>query len=290
MFRKTHGKRRFPPGTFIPTGARVLAILHLCIAFSVICYTLGTPFLEEVFQVRELQALYRSIGEDPHFHSLSSSERENFTGRYEQLLAHGSRSFDRKMAEAASLLLLGLPPFKMAWLILSIAVPLLLLKKVEGARTALWLIPLVTVFYCLDNLLFLPEKPPLQELQLFPTEKYLTEKYCKIPLSPEIAKQREELSEAWSRYLAKEWAEESPSGDPALYMQQAAKGRFAFNRARLEAKERDRSLLTHKEWRLPSFQLALFLIWNFFFSIAFFMQDRRCRAGTKKPMLQSALE
>ena len=61
MFKKPKKKRHFPPGTFIPTRARVLAILQLCIAFSVICYNMGTPFLGEVFDVREQQSLYQSI-------------------------------------------------------------------------------------------------------------------------------------------------------------------------------------------------------------------------------------
>lgn len=276
MFRKKRQKPHFPPGTFIPTRLRVLAIIQLCLAFSIICYNLGTPFLGEVFEVKELQALYRSIVESPLFAELDGIIQRKFIELYRAHLAQGHSNFSQKILAGFTLLCLDMPPFKMAWLFFSVVIPLLLLKKVEGAARAVWLLPLVTLFYCLDNQYFYAERPAQQEQWLFPSEFYLTERYLKTPLSPVISKQLEELRAAWDRYLITEWANEVPVSESAAYRKQVEKGAFQFNLARFKAKQYDRTQLPRYEWRLSPFLLLLFLAWNLCFAVAFHRKLSPC--------------
>ncbi|MEM1282960.1 MAG: hypothetical protein AAGG81_05345 [Chlamydiota bacterium] len=261
MFKKPKKKRHFPPGTFIPTKARVLAILQLCIAFSVICYNLGAPFLGEVFEVREQQSLYQSIMNHHLFHELSATKQDEVIESYQELMAFGHRSFGVKLSEALRVFFMDMPPFKLAWVFLSVIVPIMLLKKVEGAKLAVWMIPLVTILYAIDSFLFYPSKPISNEQQLFPIEDYLVDHYLQKPLSPTINEQKKELKEAWDRYLVTEWAGESKEGKDLV-----SQGAFAFNMARLEAREEDQRVLPHYEWKQPFLKLFLYLSWNFYFA------------------------
>ncbi len=268
MFKKPKKTRHFPPGTFIPTRARVLAILQLCIAFSVICYNLGTPFLGEVFEVREQQSLYQSIMNNHLFHELNGLEQDTIMEGYQQLLAYGNRSFWQKMSEALRLFFADIPPFKLAWVFLSVIVPIMLLKKVEGAKLAVWLIPLVTVLYSIDSLMFYPEQPVLKEQQLFPSEEYLVDRYLDNPLSSSITGQQEELKQAWNRYLVVEWSDESPDNESQLYPNKVNLGAFAFNLARLEARKEDQGIVPLYEWKQSLFVLLLYMGWNIYFAFS----------------------
>jgi hypothetical protein len=268
MFKKPKKKRHFPPGTFIPTRARILAILQLCIVFSVICYNLGTPFLGEVFKVREQQSLYQSIMNSSLFHELSGIQQDAIMEDYQELLAYGHRSIGQKIGEAFGHLLIDMPPFKLAWIFLSVIVPILLLKKVEGARLAVWLLPLVTLLYCLDNHFFYPKQPALEEHQLFPTEEVLTSQYLKKPLSNDLSLQQEELKGAWDSYLVNEWAEENFSEDSRIFQRHVKKGSFNFNIARLKARQNDLKLKPRYEWKQSLIWFALYMVWNLYFAIA----------------------
>ena len=58
-------KKQFPPGTFIPTPARVAAIIQLCLAFSVILWCAGQPFMGELFAIKSKMILYQSVMGSP---------------------------------------------------------------------------------------------------------------------------------------------------------------------------------------------------------------------------------
>lgn len=267
MFKKPRKKKYFPPGTFIPTPARIFAILQLCIAFSVICYNIGTPFLEDVFSVREQQFLYDTVINSEYFSLLDVNEADSVMAGYQELLTHGHRSFGTKMAEAFKRVFIQMPPFKIAWLVLSVVIPILLLKKVEGAKHAVWLLPLLTGCYALDNQLFYESAPIKQEILLFPSEETLVREYLGKPLNSSLSSQQEELTRAWNLYLVDEWANEPLSNDPALFQRQVDKGFFAFNLARIEAKRQDQFIKPHYEWKQSPFWLVLYGIWNVVFAV-----------------------
>ena len=60
MFRK-RTKKIYPPGTFIPTPARVCAIIQLCVAFTVLIWNMATPFAGELFNVKSKMILYHDV-------------------------------------------------------------------------------------------------------------------------------------------------------------------------------------------------------------------------------------
>src|SRR4051812_38869550 len=51
----------FPPGTFIPTPQRLMAIGQLCLAFSLMLWYLTQPFMGEYFALRSRMLLYEYV-------------------------------------------------------------------------------------------------------------------------------------------------------------------------------------------------------------------------------------
>ena len=56
----SRSRKTFPPGTFIPTSQRLMAIGQLCIAFSLMIWYLTQPFMGEYFALRS-RMLYMNM-------------------------------------------------------------------------------------------------------------------------------------------------------------------------------------------------------------------------------------
>ena len=94
---------------------------------------------------------------------------------------------------------------------------ILLLKKVEGAAQALWILPLLTVAYACENQFLRHPAPSQRSKKLFPTEKVLLEHYLDEPFSPSASLQQKQLKQAWDAYLVKEWTENLGTPDEGFF-------------------------------------------------------------------------
>lgn len=253
MFRKRTPKV-YPPGTFIPTPARVFAILQLCLAFTLLLWYASQPFMGDLFRVRSQMLIYQAILNDTvRFSALSAEEQTALIEQYSALQNQLEVPFPTKIGQALAIIL-KLPAFKLAWLILSCILPILLLKKVEGAASALWLLPLLTAAFALDNRLTTFPRKPTAEERLFPTEKALVDGYLDESTDALTGVHQEQLRKAWANYLTREWA---PKSDPT-----PEAGFFAFNKARALALTPS---LSHP-YRESGFWLTLYFMWNLAFA------------------------
>lgn len=277
MFKKRQ-KKTFPPGTFIPTPARVCAIIQLCIAFTVLIWNLSEPFAGELFTYKSEQLLYQDVmgihsstiveptkhdrlnrnGE--RFTELTLAEKLKITAGYEQIQKKMQRTFLEKFTRALQILFFEMPLFEQAWLLFSFIIPILLLKRVEGATIIVWILPLLAILYAIDNRLYAP-LPSNPQADLFPSEKILIENYLKETLNENIFIQQHQLTRAWNLYLIEEWAPKSLNlnENPANFALQSENGEFAFNVHRLMNSHLPTSKSNTQE---PLLILALYIFWN----------------------------
>lgn len=266
MFCKTV-RREFPPGTFISTPARVMAILQLCLAFSLMAWQAGYPFMGELFDIKSKLLVYDYVmgAKDPAFAKLFAelpeSKKNEVLSSYQDLKAHLGRPFFDKALDSIKSLFFKNSPFKLLWLFFSIVIPIVLLKKVEGATAAVWLLPVVTLCFIVQNRWYGSPPTSTKDSLLFPTEAVIVNEYLRHPLSPELSQQEQELRQGWELYLIKEWAKEEPSADSATFQNQKKKGDFAFNLARLpylKIEKTQRFDIQQEPYPI----LALYLFWN----------------------------
>lgn len=286
MFSKRK-KIEFPPGTFIPTPARVMAILQLCIAFTVIISSMGYPFMGELFANKSRLLLYHTVmggnisttlnSDTPRaqqyrqylernaerFEKLPFKQKSEIIQQHSALLANSHPSFLTKLGRSFHILAFELPALEQAWLLLSIIIPILVLKRVEGAARAAWLLPLLVLAYAIDNRWHSVNGDNPEEAKLFPSEQIIVQDYLKTPLSNNILEQEGQLRQGWKLYLIKEWAKEVPSQDKELFEKQAEEGEYAFDVARLEANSKDKLLeLTPFQKQESLTLLFCYLLWN----------------------------
>lgn len=267
MFRK-RVKKEYPPETFIPTPARVLAILQLCLAFTVLLWTTSQPFLEELFAIKSRLGVYQYVmggKSSPHlqrFAELDIARQMHVKGQYEAMRAELDRSFLSKLTSSIKAFFWGMNPYKQAWVALSILIPIFLLKKVEGGIAIVWLLPLLTAAYALDNRWY--GVPSIDySAQFYPSETKVLE-YLGEPLKGGIAEQRDQLQRGLERYFIMEWAKETPSTNNEQHTQQVERGDFYFHLALLDSLYRDWQGAKHPVQRRDSLLiLALYLLWNF---------------------------
>lgn len=249
MFRQ-RTKKQFPEGTFIPFPARVCAIFQLCIAFGMVLWYLSQPFMGELFEIKSEKLLVNyALEHREFFDTLPLTEQEQLLTRLLHLQEKLERPFWEKTITSIKLIF-NLPLLKLSWIVLAIVLSIFLLKKQEGTRHALWLLPFLALAYGVENRINHPPPRLTEEQKLFPTESYLVKHYLDVPFSSHLFEQKEQLEKAWDRYLQVEW------GAPE---QSAAKGRYFFNLARLKSLSEVPSQQRGQE---PLSLLFLFLFWN----------------------------
>ncbi len=275
-------KKSYPPGTFIPTPARVMAILQLCLAFTCLIWVLGYPFMGEHFEVKKKKLLYeRVIGDREQFQKLPLSEQNEITRSYESL-GKSETSFLGKVKESIEILLLRISKFELIWIVLGLVIPIALLKKVEGAGAVVWLFPIVALAFTWENLL---QPVDLKsEKALYPSEKMIVELYINGPFSSNILEQREQLLLGWKNYVIQEWAKEKPAKNGEMFSKQFESGEFLFSVERLKRVKRSKENIFREQ--KSSFLLIAYVLWNFIFAVAVALSLRRqinqCLATNEK--------
>lgn len=275
---------------FIPIPARVVAILQLCIAFTMILSNMGYPFMGELFANRSAQLIFDTVigvnsekvaaaSDSPRalqynryqqrnaarFSQLSEAQKSYILEQYDALQAKNRASFFSKLKRSIHILIFEISPWEQAWLLLSIVVCILILMRVEGAVQAIWLLPLLASVYAIDNRLHGADVGMTHEASLFPSEQVIIENYLNEPLSGGITEQEEQLRKGWQLYLVREWAKVEPSQTVNIFEEQVEIGEFAFDLARLDAQIKDRNVEASPFRRKESVSLlALYLLWNLF--------------------------
>lgn len=258
-------KKTFPVGTFIPGPARVCAIVQLCIAFSMILWELTLPFTGEVFKQKSSTMLYEEVLRSAQFEKLPPAHQQRFFAQYDAMKA--KQPIGGKLSAGAAQLFVKNSVFKTSWLLFSIILPILLLKRREGVAAAIWILPMLAFCYACDNQ-FNGQAFANQEALLFPSETQIVENYMDAELSPRISEQQIQLSVGWKRYLIREWLEEIPSQEREIFEQQAKAGSFAFTLARIEKRLLDDATRASTVFRKehPLF-LCAYLLWNLLFAL-----------------------
>ncbi len=275
-------KKTFPPGTFIPTPQRLVAIGHLCLAFSLMLWYLFQPFMGEYFMLRSRMLLYEYAmgtsemlkarpGQEAklerqalRFKQLPEKQREMLQQDYRILQNYAQRPVLQKIEEGVRFLIQKIPPFEQAWIFFSITIAILILLKIEGAKQAAWLLPLITLAYALDNQWTgkFPQSP--SDYSLFPTEETLIRDYLTEPFATTPLAQKQQLEKGWQRYLIDHWSYPIPSSEE----HRGEEAEFNFTIARL-------SLLHNQplfQWirgkfheRLGWLSLFVYFLWNILF-------------------------
>ena len=258
---------------------RVLAILQLCVIFTYIAWSCLQPPLDEYVSHHSKGTLYRTlIGNSTYFKELPEEKQLSLISDYQALQHPPSSNFLEKALNATlntgQMLLFGIPPFMQAWLCFSFAICLMLLLDIEGASAAAWVLPLLVVAHALVSQLYGVPAEPTAEEKLFPTEAYIVENYLKSPPSGSAAEHRALLMNGWHNYLAAEWAKESPSKespskDLKIQSEQASRGEYAFNLARLETLTTSKQAAQTRPFHIPLTPLLFFapgFLWSLYFA------------------------
>lgn len=274
-------RKTFPPGTFIPTTQRLMAIGQLCIAFSLMLWYLSQPFMGEYFALRSRMLLYEyAMGTSDilknqqnqekklerqveRFEQLPESEQVLLKKDYRLLQAHAQRPAFQKILNGIQSLIRDVPPFEQAWIFFSITIAILILLKVEGAKQAAWLLPLIVLAYSFDNQLA-GKNSTSPDTLLFPTEKTIVQYYLTEPLASSLLKQKEQLEKGWKHYLIENWS--SKTYEDENHQLEEAEFRFTLARLKLlHGQPRSEWLNSFHEKSNP-LVLFLFLIWNSLFA------------------------
>lgn len=264
MFRK-RTKKEIPADCFLPMRQRVTAIVQLCIAFTLLAWYGSQPFMGKHFAIKSRLVVFEQV-----LDKLPEGNREAILSAYEGLKQQLEVSFWAKLKESVRVLAVEIPPFELAWLVLSIVIAVMLLKKAEGAWQAAWLLPLLVFCYAIDNQQHAKPAPLSPDMALFPSEQTIVSDYLREPLSSSIFEQEGQLRRGWHLYLIREWAKEAPSSQSDIFAQQLAKGEAAFQLARASKLAEDRQPIplvsNHRQSLLVLF---FYLAWNLFFACTF---------------------
>lgn len=274
--------KTFPPGTFIPTSQRLMAIMQLCLAFSLLLWYVAQPFMGEYFTLRSRMLLYEyvmgtsdilknRVGHEnklerqaQRFSRLPESEQQLLKKDYQQLQLYAKRSTLKKIEDGFLTLIRDIPPFEQAWIFFSIIIAILILLKREGAKQIVWILPLLVIAYGVDNHLTGIPSSSSPDDSLFPTEEVIFHHYLAEPLASNLFEQKEQLEKGWKLYLIKNWSSDINENSNDLMEE----GEFNFTIARLNLlHDQSRSEWLHSfHQKLGFFSLCLYFLWNGLFA------------------------
>lgn len=241
---------------------RFIIILHLCVVFSVIVWTLCDPFLGELYTFRQRGMLYQQVmgseelserfpesaevlkENQAQFQALPNTIQEKIIKDYQSMQERDHLSWSSKLWKGIRILLFDLPPFERAWIAFSLAISFMILFGYEPARKATWLIPLIALCYTADNALFGLPPTPTPDAHLFPSEEEILGERS----SGTISEQREQLLVGWQNYVEHKWG-----------------GEFNFQLERLKVAPPERFHPEPYGTKNSPFTLMLFMSWNLIF-------------------------
>ncbi|MBA3722709.1 MAG: hypothetical protein H0W88_09960 [Parachlamydiaceae bacterium] len=277
-------KKEFPVGTFIPFPKRLLAILQLCIAFSIILSYASQPFMGEYFSLKSDMLLYEYVTGNStllkspeqkdklarnanRFALLPEHQLGHINRNYQKLYDYSTRPFLSKITDGLRALVSYVPSFEQAWIIFSVLIAVFLLLKIEGAARAAWLLPIIVLAYGIDNRLNGNDNKITPDVAMIPTEDVIVKDFLKEPLNSGLEEQHTQLKKGWEKYLATTWNSENKLENKS-WDQLVEEGEFNFNLARLEK----RPLNIPTNWiqlfneKKSYFILIIFFLWNLYFA------------------------
>ncbi len=205
---------------------RILTIIHLCLAFWFLTWALLQPWTGEHFAKRSLQSLYEYVLQDPHFEEFAQLEKEEAASiqeGYRELMNWKGTPVKTLIVRGVWLLTSASSLYASLWLWISLVICVCLLFSIRGAAQAVWILPLITLLFSVENQQSgVQQYPP--DAALFPSEQYLQTHYMDASFGSSLLAQQEQLQAALNRYYAKEW---SSTGDPEA-------GVYRFQVARLQ--------------------------------------------------------
>ncbi|MCB1119251.1 MAG: hypothetical protein KDK65_04760 [Chlamydiia bacterium] len=245
---------------------RILAILHLCLALTLLCWYGGYPFFGHRAKVKELKQEYEWVMQKETFHDLPREKREKIQHNWKKLKEIEVIPWQTKLFYSGKTLLLHLPYFELFWLVFSLVLPIMILKETPGIRGAIWILPLMALAHVVDQPYLKPPVEDSPETVLYPSEERLLTQYTKEPLAPSWSEQKKQLERGWKIYLVKEWAKETPAKEPALFSKQVAKGQHAFTAEKLLLTPLFRDDFFIAKGTETHLKLFIYLVWNVFFA------------------------
>jgi hypothetical protein len=289
-------RKEYPPGTFLPTSQRLLAILQLFIAFSLILWYAAQPFMGEYFNLRSRMMIYeyamgtsdilKKKGEDAklqrnaeRFEDLSASQKATLLSDYKKLQDHAQRPVYVKILDGFKVLFLDIPAFEMAWIFFSIVIAILLLLKVEGSKQAVWLLPLLVLGYSIDNRLEGIPKRFSPDQKLFPSEQIIVQNYLKEPLGLSPTEQQNQLQRGWEDYLIDQWLPNKDLSGSRNDKVEKAEFQFTFARLHLLHGQPQAEWFPSFRERVSSPLLFLFMSWNLLLA---WMMNRKLTLSSDK--------
>src|SRR5262249_43202346 len=110
---------------------KILVLLQLCMAFTYLCWLILQPYVKEIVSYKSQLALYEMVLErEPLFEQLPAKDKRIIERGYAAAMQRKAPSFWKAFGVG---FLTHTPPFALAWLFFSLAIPLLLLFHIEGA-------------------------------------------------------------------------------------------------------------------------------------------------------------
>lgn len=236
------------------TYQRILTILQLCIAFSLVLWYAAQPFMGEYFTLKSHMLLYEFVTEKNADLFNSIEERELISKDYQVIKDYSQRSPLKKMIDGIRVLMIQIPPFQLAWMVFTSIIGVLLLLGKPGARQAAWILPLIALAYAVDNRTTGKDAYQSPDSVLFPTEQVILQE----PLSKNIALQREQLQKGWENYLVANWGSDLKSAE------------FNFTVARLVKLHHQpmASWLNSFHEKSSYWILLIYIMWNLYFAMA----------------------
>lgn len=278
MFNKP--RKCISEDTFIPKPQRVITIIHLCFALTLLLWYCSYPFLGEYYNDKSEILIYETVmGNVSELHMqkmhASSAKIERNRIRFLQLpielqdaltqklhtkLAKVNLPFIKKMRYVIHLFLYEIPPLELGWIFFSIMLSIFILKKKEGVAEVVWILPLICMccFFFGEN-----HVPYFSKESLFPSEEVIIEKYLKQPLKGSTSEQMKLLTHGWHLYLITEWAQLSPSENQEEFLSQVETGEFYFYLNMVKHFPETNGLRGASSF----LKLVYYLIWNVFFAM-----------------------
>jgi hypothetical protein len=285
MFKK---KPQVPKEVYLPTFSRVITIIHMSFAFSLLMWGCIQPFMGEHFSYQWRMALYKTVmGHEDILRKVSDEaygeteaklqvnasyfkqlplDMQNFVLRgFDEIQEKVQTPFSAKFKQAMNIIALEMHPFAQSWIAFSLVICVMLLLRIEGASHATWILPFITIVFAYNNLFLSPPPSRAADQALFPSESYLTETYLAEPLKDGIMEQREQLMFAWKKYLVKEWSPKEDASEAEKFQE----GEYLFTLERLKALQNDSTpqLKGRLNTQIHSLQLCGFIAWNLFFAL-----------------------
>ena len=143
---------------------RIIAIIQLCLVFSLLCWHMSYPFMGQLFASKsKKQLLLVVMGQDASadkakmernqllFNALPANHQMSIQRYFDDINYQLKQTFGKKLVRAIHILAFEISPTEQMWIVFSLLAPLLFLMNLESARQVAYLLPLIAVCYCLDN-------------------------------------------------------------------------------------------------------------------------------------------